>query len=529
MKKLVFTLFAVAISIALNAQTTLPLEYTEAAKTVSKELLQKNLTILASDEFEGRETGEAGQKKAAEYIINQLESYGYTDRFSNEFKQIVPLSKKSHAGVTLQIAESTFNLFEDFYYNRNYLDTTFSANEIVVAGYGIESENYSDLKDVSLKNKVVLIFAGEPQNKKGISAVTQTDKKSNFSRMSYLKKYALEEKGAALVLYVIDEFETKANETKAYLDESFLESPYAEQTLSIPFLYVSKNVANTILAQQKTNSEQYLAKINKKLKANTFTTTIACSFNSNRPVEQVLSENITAFLPATERTNKTIVISAHYDHIGIKNGEINNGADDDGSGTVSVLEIARVLKTQQQQGLHLNTNFLFLFFTGEEKGLLGSLHFANNPVVGFSDMLVALNIDMVGRTDFKHADSTSNYIYIIGGELHSKQLGDINHQVNNAFTKFKLEDTFNSINDPNRYFFRSDHLHFVKNNVPTNFYFSGVHEDYHQPGDDVEKIEFDKLQKTVQLVLLTALQINENQVAPKIDLTYDQLIEQSKK
>lgn len=527
MKKIVLSLAQVLFVSIISAQT-LPLEFTETAKEVNKDLLQKNLSILASDEFEGRETGEPGQKKAAEYIINQLKQYGYTDRFSNDFKQIVPLNKKSHTGVTLQIADSTFSLFTDFYYNRNYLDTTILSKEIVVAGYGIQSENYNDLEGLDLKNKVVLIFAGEPINKKGISAVTQTSKKSNFSRMSYLKKYALEELGAALVLYVIDDFQAKANETKAYMGESFLESPYGEQTLGTPFLYVSTTVANTILAAQNTTVEKYLNKINKKLKPNSFIINQALHFNSNRPIEKVLSENITAFLPATERTNKTIVISAHYDHIGIKNGEINNGADDDGSGTVSVLEIARVLKTQQQKGLHLNTNILFLFFTGEEKGLLGSLHFANNPVVAFSDMLVALNIDMVGRTDFKHADSTSNYIYIIGGELHSKQLGEINHQVNNAFTKFKIEDTFNSINDPNRYFFRSDHLHFVKNNVPTNFYFSGVHEDYHQPGDDVEKIEFDKLKKTVQLVLLTALQIDYNQVAPKIDLTYEQLIEQSK-
>ena len=222
---------------------------------------------------------------------------------------------------------------------------------------------------------------------------------------------------------------------------------------------------------------------------------------------EVETENVAAIIKGSKFPEEYIVISSHLDHIGIKNGEINNGADDDGSGTVALLEIAEAFKMAADIGQGPKRSLIFLHVTGEEKGLLGSSYYANNPLYPLAQTMTNLNVDMIGRTDPKREDKDPNYIYLIGADRLSQDLHDISEATNTKYTQFKLDYTFNEEKDPNRFYYRSDHYNFAKNNIPVIFYFSGTHEDYHKPGDTPDKIMYDLLAKRTQLIFYTAWEL----------------------
>lgn len=215
------------------------------------------------------------------------------------------------------------------------------------------------------------------------------------------------------------------------------------------------------------------------------------------------SENVAAIIEGKEYPNEFIVVSAHLDHIGTHDGEINNGADDDGSGTVAILEIAEAFKKASLQGHVPKRSILFLHVSGEEKGLLGSKYYVENPLYPLNQTVANLNIDMIGRLDPKRADKDPNYIYLIGSDKLSQELHDISEATNEKFTKLKLDYTFNADDDPNRFYYRSDHYNFAKNNIPVIFYFNGTHEDYHKPGDTPDKINYPILKTRAQLIFYT--------------------------
>ena len=222
---------------------------------------------------------------------------------------------------------------------------------------------------------------------------------------------------------------------------------------------------------------------------------------------EVETENVAAIIKGSKFPEEYIVISSHLDHIGIKNGEINNGADDDGSGTVALLEIAEAFKMAADVGQGPKRSLIFLHVTGEEKGLLGSSYYAKNPLYPLTQTMTNLNVDMIGRTDPKREDKDPNYIYLIGSDRLSQDLHDISEATNTKYTQFKLDYTFNEEKDPNRFYYRSDHYNFAKNNIPVIFYFSGTHEDYHKPGDTPDKIMYDLLAKRTQLIFYTAWEL----------------------
>ena len=220
------------------------------------------------------------------------------------------------------------------------------------------------------------------------------------------------------------------------------------------------------------------------------------------------SENVLAYIKGSEKPNEVIVISAHLDHIGIsKNGAINNGADDDGSGTVAILQIAEAFKIAKDKGHGPKRSILFLHVTGEEIGLFGSRYYTDeDPIFPLKNTVANLNIDMIGRVDEKHKDNR-NYVYLIGSDKLSQELHDISEAVNQKYFNIHLDYTFNDENDPNRFYYRSDHYNFVKQNVPVIFYFNGTHEDYHKHTDTPDKIEYDLLENRARLIFHTAWEL----------------------
>lgn len=228
------------------------------------------------------------------------------------------------------------------------------------------------------------------------------------------------------------------------------------------------------------------------------------------------SENIWAFIKGTEKPEEILVISAHYDHVGMKNGEIYNGADDDGSGTVALLEIAQAFKEAEKKGQGPKRSILFLHVTGEEHGLHGSRYYSENPLFPLENTIADINIDMIGRRDTLHP-ATNNYIYVIGSDRLSSELHTINEEVNTKFTKLELDYKYNDRNDPERIYFRSDHYNFAKKGIPSIFFFNGIHADYHLPSDTPDKIEYDALAKRAQLAFALAWELTNRKERIKVD------------
>ena len=219
------------------------------------------------------------------------------------------------------------------------------------------------------------------------------------------------------------------------------------------------------------------------------------------------SENVVAFIKGSTKPEEYVVISAHLDHVGVRDdGEVFNGADDDGSGTVGVLEIAEAFNKAVEAGYRPQRSIVFLHVTGEEKGLYGSRYYAENPIFPIENTVADLNIDMIGRVDDAHKDN-ENYIYLIGSDKLSTQLDSISTAVNNKYMNIDLDYTYNDENDPNRFYYRSDHYNFAKQGVPIIFYFNGTHEDYHKVTDTPDKINYPMLAKRAQLVFLTAWEV----------------------
>lgn len=226
-----------------------------------------------------------------------------------------------------------------------------------------------------------------------------------------------------------------------------------------------------------------------------------------RMSEPKASENVVAFIKGSEKPNEIIVVSAHYDHVGVDdNGDVYNGADDDGSGTVAVMEIAEAFKQAVKNGNGPKRSLLFLHVTGEEIGLYGSRYYTENPIFPLANTVVDLNIDMIGRID-PDKKANPNYIYLIGSDKLSQGLHDLSEAVNEKYTQLELDYKFNAEDDPNRFYYRSDHYNFAKNNIPVIFYFNGVHEDYHQTTDTPDKIEYELLAKRARLIFQTAWEI----------------------
>ena len=229
------------------------------------------------------------------------------------------------------------------------------------------------------------------------------------------------------------------------------------------------------------------------------------------------SQNIMAYIKGSEFPDEFVFISAHSDHEGVKDGEIFNGADDNGSGTAAVLEIAEAFHKAIEEGFRPKRSVVFLHVTAEEVGLHGSRYYTNNPVFPIENTVATLNIDMIGRVDSEHQNN-ENYIYLIGSDRMSSELHYIAEEANSTFTNLELDYTFNEESDVNRYYYRSDHYNFAVKGVPVIFFFNGEHEDYSKPTDTADKINYPLLAKRTKLVFATAWYLANSPERLKVEI-----------
>jgi Zn-dependent M28 family amino/carboxypeptidase len=267
------------------------------------------------------------------------------------------------------------------------------------------------------------------------------------------------------------------------------------ETVDMLFMLVSEANINAI------DSKLLSTQTPKTVKAN-----VALSQKKNS--EAIVSKNVAGVVKGSEFPDEYIIISAHSDHVGVnENGEVFNGADDDGSGSMAVLEIAEAFRAAAENGQAPKRSIIFLHVTGEEKGLLGSQYYTDiDPLVPLANTVANLNIDMIGRIDPKR-EGDRNYVYLIGSDKLSTELHNLSEDVNKKYANVELDYTYNDENDPNRFYYRSDHYNFAKNNIPIIFYFNGTHDDYHQLGDTPDKINYDLLENRTRLVFYTAWEL----------------------
>ncbi len=230
------------------------------------------------------------------------------------------------------------------------------------------------------------------------------------------------------------------------------------------------------------------------------------------------SENVLAFIKGSEKPDEIVVISAHLDHLGVRGEKIYNGADDDGSGTVAVLEIAEAFQKATKNGHRPKRSILFLHVTGEEKGLLGSKYYSEHPIFPLKNTVVDLNIDMIGRIDARHKGNP-NFVYLIGADKLSSELHTLSENINKKYMNIDLDYKYNDENDPNRFYYRSDHYNFAKHQIPIIFYFNGTHADYHKDSDTPDKINYNLLENRARLVFHTAWEIANRENRLVVDKT----------
>ncbi len=467
------------------------------AETITEAELKEHLYTYASDEFEGRETGTPGQKKAIAYIKSHYESLGVPPaKADGDYFQKVPLEVSKVPEGNLSINNETFELGDGA--------VTFSSaqgtfNQIVYAGYGIEDGDYSDYSGIDVSGKLVLIKAGEPKNANGNYVLSGTSEKSSWSNRSEAmgkKSEIALKKGAKGILYYDSQNYPRF---RGY------------------FQFMKTNNSGRMQLAEDANSDILISLDEKAAKAiisdidnDNVPKTIAVDIQLNIKGgnDEISSENVVAFLKGSEKPDEYVVISSHLDHIGITgDGQINNGADDDGSGTVALLEIAEAFKKAADEGNGPKRSIVFLHVTGEEKGLLGSRYYTDvDPVFPLENTVANLNIDMIGRIDPKYTGAR-NYLYLIGSDKLSTELHNLSEEVNKKYTNIEFDYTYNDENDPNRFYYRSDHYNFAKNNIPIIFYFNGTHADYHRPSDTPDKINYDLLENRTRLIFHTAWEI----------------------
>ena len=485
-------------------------------KTISADELKNHLMILASDEYEGRETGKIGQKKAADYIAKYYFSHQLTGPVTtnpNPYFQPIDFTGKFVSDVAIESPSAKLTFGEDFI-SRSLSNLKVENLETVFVGYGIEKENYNDFENINVEGKGIIILNGTPLDKNGNPLFD--DLPSGWQRLR-----ALGQKNPQFIITVEETQELADNRIQLMKDA--VRSPRLslgendDRISSMPSINMGPESLAKLLGISVEDFEKTINKKKKKAKpmGGLFSTSVNLAFDYSGTT--VTSENILAYLEGTDLKDEVLVITSHYDHIGKNGKEINNGADDDGSGTVAVLEIAQAFVQAAQDGYKPRRSILFMNFTGEEKGLLGSKYYADKPVFPLDKTIANLNIDMVGRVDEPHADNP-NFVYIIGSNMLSSELHQISEKCAATYQpEIDLDYTYNSKDDPQRFYYRSDHYNFAKNNIPIIFYFNGTHEDYHRPTDTPDKINYDILANRTRLIFATAWELANRNNPPLVD------------
>ena len=487
MKKLLLICLPL-LSIMAMAQTDEAAKY---AQLITKQGLKQKLTIVASAEMEGRETASPGQRRAAVYIEEQFKKLGLKPGNGNSYQQLYPLYRDVLTDRKLSVNGRPFVWDKDFSFSVQGMSNGSQLfNSLVFAGYGIvdSASKVNDYTGLDVKGKVIMVLDGGTTPAGGSATSIST-----FGKMEAARKA-----GAAGLLIV------SPNQLPRKTPTSLRDRMRLQPAVTPLFIAViSDEVASALLGRTAKIPFAELKDINKG------NYTAELKILATKTTENLESSNVIGVLPGTDKKDEYVFITAHYDHLEKQGDIIYYGADDDGSGTVSVIQMAEAFTAAAKKGKGPRRSIIFMTVSGEEKGLLGSEYYSEHPTIDLTKATVDLNIDMVGRTDTerKTAD-TLNYVYVIGHDKLSSDLVVINEGVNKKYTNLVLDYKYDDPADKTRIYFRSDHYNFARKGVPILFFYDGMLlADYHKPTDTIEKINFELMEKRARMIFHTGWEI----------------------
>lgn len=514
MKKILIAIGSIAfITSAYAQQDPTAIKY---AQIISPELAKQHLSIIASDAYEGRETGKPGADKAAHYIADEFKSLGLQPIVNGSYFFDVPLTESAKK-ISFSINGQAFTYGTDFYDYRPSATGAITGNEVLFVGFGTDAE----IAGMNLTGKIVLWIN---EDKPADGAKPGTAARPSTARLEIIKN--LQAKSPALIIGINPEIASTLKRFGANITKPRLTLKADKKTdATVGVMFITSTLADAILKPSGKLSDTLISTAAKgNFSAQSLKADVKIDVQSE--AKDVKAVDVLGYLPGSDPKLKdeVVVISAHYDHLGIlpegtAGDRVYNGADDDGSGTTGMMEIARAFSKAKKGGHGPRRSILFLGNVGEEKGLLGSEYYTDHPVIPLANTITDLNIDMIGRVGQEYigkADS-ANTVYVIGSSMLSTDLHKVNENANNLYTKLDLDYKYDDPNDPNRFYYRSDHYNFAKHGVPIIFYFNGVHADYHQLTDEVSKINFPLLAKRAQLVFYTAWDLLNANNKPVVD------------
>jgi hypothetical protein len=532
--------------------------------TITPEDLAAHLYFFASDFFEGRETATHGQKLAANYLASQYRKMGLAPKGTAQtdnpaapenYFQPFPLYGRRFGKAQFQIQVDGQPVSEYVISKTETNDDVYLASgsgikvdaPVVFAGYGIADkslgyDDYAALEQAGIdyKDKWLLILEHEPLADAETSLLpTPGNEPSEWTTSrSRLKQRTLYRKGLPKGILIVGDAHPGAEPLKVRAQAAVagmggvsnlsLEEQTGGGFVRPPVYVISSKLADQILKPTGKAIAEIKAGIDQSLTPNVFELgPVQIQSELTYETVETSSENVLAFIEGSdpELKHEVVLVTSHYDHEGIdpslEGDQIYNGADDDGSGTVTVLEIAEAFQKAVENGHGPRRSILFMNVSGEEKGLLGSAYYADSePVVPIENTVTNLNIDMIGRYDPTHPGENNDYVYIIGSNLISQELHDINARVNELTgIDIDLHERFNSKDDPNQFYRRSDHWNFGKHSIPFIFFFTGTHEDYHGVDDEPEKIEYDRMARIGRVIFATAWQVANQDTRPVVSGT----------
>ncbi len=499
MKKLLLPILAFA---ALHSVAQKPIiDFADKySQTITPAGLKEKLTILASADMQGRETATPGQKKAAAYIESVFQKLELEPGTTGGYQMSYPIYQDTLIDAMLTVRNKDYIINDSWNVNiSSAANGTYDVKEVIFVSYGQMDSLRNDYKDLEVKDKWVLMMEGSP------GTVTPQRKSAFVTKRKVEKAIELGAKG---VFVMSEDFQKKIEgDTKGKM---LLKKP--PLSTAIPVIYVNSDLAHVILGM---NPAQLLQSI-KNIPTGPYSTRV--THFVNKRTLMLFSSNVLGVIRGSDKKDEYVIISAHYDHLGKKGKDIYYGADDDGSGSVAVLQLAEAFAKAKAEGHGPRRTMVFLTFSGEEKGLLGSEFYAEHATYPLAKTTADLNIDMVGRVDPKTTIDSLNYVFVIGDDKLSTDLRKITDSVNIQYAKLTLDRKYNNLNDINKYYYRSDHYNFAKNGVPVIFYFDGSNPDYHKPTDTVDKINFNLLTKRTKLVYFTAWEIANRNTMLKRDI-----------
>jgi len=495
-----------------------------AIETLDDQKALSHLEFLAHDLLEGRESGHRGHELAANYVAAHFARLGLQPGGDHgSYFQSFSIASSHLAAASLKLSYDQSETTEAEV-NQDFKPLTFTGEgegqaEIVFAGYGITAPeyDYDDYSGINVRNKIVLVLRYEPDF--GKESITQSREPYKTNHALFFNKMQNAMQHGAAGIIVVNGFLSESEQAQedyvepgAVLEWNSINSvpdlrrkkwnlELTEQKRAIPFFWMRRELAQNLLAVQGKDLRLVQAKIDKELKPHSFVLKRArAAVSVTIGIETRETHNVIGvFRGASGVHHEAVVIGAHLDHEGVKHHQIYNGADDNASGSAALLLTAEGFSHMAAGGERPLRDVVFIAFAGEEKGLLGSRHYVSHAAIGPENTAAMINMDMIGRND-------PNELSVIGFRR-SPELQEIN-QAANGIIGFQFKY------DGEQFFYRSDQASFAAHGIPVLFYNSGLHEDYHRPGDDSEKISGEKIARVAQLATLVAWEVANSESRP---------------